>query len=82
VQQRLDRNQRRCVEQVARQKETTCDTCGSTDLSSGSMALGTLGALNVEVLLSCNNERAHPEGATQTLELSGNEARRCGIDIS
>ena len=77
VQYHLDPEQRRRVEQVARERGIACPRCGSaTDLSSGRMVLGELGPGNVEVELWCNK---HPGEAMQALTLSPGEAGQIGI---
>jgi hypothetical protein len=75
----LSSKQRARVEQLARDKEVSCQVCGSTDLSSDDDASHHFDGANVN--LWCNNEVAHPDGAKEQLRLTLDEARWVGIDM-
>jgi hypothetical protein len=81
MRQRLNPEQRQCIDRLAQERGTVCTKCGSTDLSSRAAAEVYQGGI-IDVELWCNKAAAHPEGATQPLTLSVHEARRCGIDIT
>ena len=78
----LDASQRCQVEQLVRRAGTTCEVCGSEDLSCNDRAVRTMSD-GISVRLFCNNRKDHADGVVGTEQalfaLQENDAHRIGI---
>ena len=78
----LDASQRRQVEQLVRRAGTTCEVCGSEDLSCDDRAVRTMSE-GISVRLFCNNRKDHADGVVGTEQtlfaLEDNDAHQIGI---
>ncbi len=73
----LSYQQKRCVEQIARERNLTCRECGSSALEAkeAEWSFGRVYGGELDVYLKCSNC-----GVETTLTLPPEEYRRCGFD--